>query len=150
MLGWLEWNILHINTTGRLAQNTCQSLLTYSTLALLSSSILTVSQCWAIYICYAQTTDSHHPRMVLREARIIALRSPSEDSHNASFVQCPSKDRFCVLAQSLTNGRPEQARMAVGSLAEPDRGSGSARLGSRRVLRWPYSRRSLPQDGVWP
>ena len=66
--------------------------------------------------------------MVSREARIIALRSPSEDSHNVSFAQCPSKDRFCVLAQSLTNGRPERARMAVGSLAEPDRGSGSARL----------------------
>ena len=67
---------------------------------------------------------------VSHEAQIIALCSRSEDSHNASFVQCPSVDRFCVLAQSSTNGREGRARMAAGSLARPDRESGSVRLGS--------------------
>ena len=64
-----------------------------------------------------QTMDLHHPRMVLRKVWIIALRSPAEDSHNVSFVQCPSEDHFCVLVQRLTNGRQGHRKAHAGGTA---------------------------------
>ena len=56
-------------------------------------------------ICYAQSTDLDHPRMVSREPLIRALRRQSEDYHHSSFAQ----------AQSSTNEilfRPYASEMA--------------------------------------
>ena len=38
----------------------------------------------AVCICYAQSSDSDHPRFFLREPRIQALRSQSEDCRHVS------------------------------------------------------------------
>ena len=46
------------------------------------------------YICYAQSSDSDHPRISLREPRIQALRSQSEDCHRPRFALAQTSDQF--------------------------------------------------------
>ena len=70
------------------------------------------SHLYYIYICYAQSTDSDHPRILLPKSRIRALRNNPRITHanlGSEDLLCKPRIRGCCCASLGSKPRPSAA-----------------------------------------